>query len=302
VALLNEPTQIADVTLSNVLMNGAYSESKTYGDCKKLILASCGAVVIGSISVKARQPNSGQKYWQHKEGFFSLNSYGMPNGGISYFKQYLPKMVELAHSKGKPLIANIVGFSKEEFGLLIKFAEEAGADLVELNFGCPNVWNEGKQKQIISYHPAIVRSMLSYIATQKPQVKIAVKISPLPPDTLAEVSNVIARSGIVQAITATNSYPNASITYGSRGKQISDEILTGFSGRALKPISLGVVSQLHKLLPNDIGIIGCGGISSINDVNDYLTAGAKAVQIVTALKQEGLSVFDNLLQSASNKH
>lgn len=282
-------------------MNGAYINSKTMEDVEVLTKSVCGAIVVGSITTQPRKPNSGRGYWLHKERFFSLNSYGMPNGGIPYFQKHLPEMVEIAHSTNKPLIANLAGFSKEEFKTLIKLAEQSQADIAELNFGCPNVWDGGKQKRILSYHASLVKNMLHYLAKQPPRIKIAIKISPLPPDILHEVSKALVDSGIVQIVTATNSYPNSSLTTGTQTSADSKDVLAGLAGRALKPISLGVVKQLHETLPKHIDIIGCGGISSANDVKDYLAAGAKAVQIATALKEEGPSIFEKIMFQSSTK-
>jgi dihydroorotate dehydrogenase (fumarate) len=295
---LGYPVKIAGIRLANPLMNGAYIRSKTLEDVKMLAASDCGAIVVGSISVKPRRANPGQNYWYHKERFFSLNSYGLPNGGIPYFKNYLPRMVETAHAAGKPLIANLIGFSSEEFGILVDLAEKSGADMAELNFGCPNVWDGGSQKRIISYHASLVKPVLAHIAKQSPKIKICVKISPLPPDILQEVAQAMADSNVVHAVTATNSYPNSYVTAGARSEDSSSEVLAGLAGRALKPISVGVVKQLREVLPRHIDIIGCGGISSANDVKDYLAAGAKAVQIATALKEEGPSTFEKVLFQA----
>jgi len=278
-------------------MNGAYILSKTLRDVEVLAKSKSGAIVVGSISVLPRKPNPGKGYWLHKEGFFSLNSFGMPNGGIPYFEKALPKMVEISHAAHKPLIANVDGFSNSEFVTLIKLAEKSGADMVELNFGCPNIWDNGHQKRILSYHASLVKSTLASIAKKHPKIKICVKISPLPPDILHEVAKVIINSGIVSCITATNSYPNASVTTGAQGDDGPDDTLAGLAGRALKPISVGVVKQLYELLPKEIAIIGCGGIASANDVKDYLAAGAQAVQIATALKEEGAGIFKKILQT-----
>lgn len=278
-------------------MNGAYIGSKTVKDVEVLAQAQGGAIVVGSISIKPRQANSGHGYWRHKEGFYSLNSYGMPNGGLPYFKKQLPVMVELAHGRKKPLVANLIGFSEQEFVDLIQLSQISGADMAELNFGCPNVWDEGKQKLILSYHAEQIAETLAYIKKSKPRIPICIKISPLPPDLLREVCQAIISSKIVRVITATNSYPNAMTAAGT--KKQDEEILAGLTGRALKPISLGVVKQLRTLLPPEIDIIGCGGISSCNDVTDFLSAGAKAVQIATALVDDGPGVFEKIIYQST---
>lgn len=295
---VDKPVHIGKAKLGNRLMNGAYIHSKTLEDVQDLAKSECGAIVVGSISVHARKKNYGQGYWRHKEKFYSLNSYGMPNGGIAYFRDNLPRMADIAHSVNKPLIANVVGFSTEEFIELIKLAESSGADIVELNMSCPNVWDsKGKQKQILSYHPSLIEATLSKIKSKKPTIPIALKLSPLPPDILAEVSRVIVKSNIAKIVTATNSYPNSLTSTGTKIK--NESTLAGLSGRALKPISLGMVKQLRELLPSHIEIIGCGGISSANDVIDFIKAGAKSVQIATALMDEGKSVFSKILFQAS---
>jgi dihydroorotate dehydrogenase (fumarate) len=292
---INKPVKVAGIQFANALMNAAYIHSKTLQDAEKLAGSASGGILMGSISVKSRTRNPGPGYWLHKERFFSLNSFGLPNGGMPYFKKRLPQMAKLAHNNGKPLIANVVGFAKEDYIQLVPFVQDLGADMAELNFGCPNVWHDGQQERIVSYHASLVRETLEAIATQKPTIKISVKISPLPPDILKEVADVIADSPIVQVVTACNSYPSSAITRGAQWITGPSDILAGLAGRALKPISLGVVKQLRTLLPKRIDIIGVGGIYSANDVQDYLDAGAKAVQIASALTDEGTSVFEKIL-------
>lgn len=294
---VREPATIAGVKLSNKLMNAAYIGSKSAADIEKLVLSVTGAVIVGSVTVKPRSPNLGKGYWRHKDGIYSINSYGMPNGGIPYYEKELPIMVRRAHTHNKPLITNLAGFAKEEYKQLITLSERSGADIAELNFGCPNVWSADKQKRIVSYHADLVRETLEYVGRLKPKIKIAVKISPLPPDILKEVGQVIADSGVVSAVVATNSYPNASLSSGTAEQ--NEDFLAGMTGKALKPISLGVVRQLHDLLPGDIAIIGCGGISSANDVKDYLSAGASSIQLATALVDDGLTVFDKILEQSA---
>jgi dihydroorotate dehydrogenase (fumarate) len=285
-------SKLAGLRLTNPLINGAYINSKTKEDISVLANSSAGAVVVGSITKVPRKPNSNSGYWRHKERFYSLNSFGMPNGGMTYFKKALPEIVDMVHKKGRALIVNVAGFTQKEFVELALLAQSSGADMVELNLGCPNVWDEGKQKKIISYHPELVKRVLSDLRAENLSIKVCAKISPLPPDILQAMASVIVESGCVQAVTATNSYPNASFTTGT---DKPSDLLTGMTGRALKPISIGVVKQLRKQLPKNIDIIGCGGISSYNDVIDYLEAGASAVQLATALMDEGPSVFDKIM-------
>ncbi len=293
------PTQnqvsIAGLNLTAPIMNAACPKSKTFEDILELADSPIGAIVVGSITVKSRQQNVGKVYWRHHNGLFTLNSYGLPNGGMPYYEYQLPKMVDLAHEHGKLLIANVIGFSEDEFCQLIKLAQDSGADMAELNFGCPNVWEGSEQKRIISYHASLVRSMLAAIRAAKPSIKLSVKISPLPPDILAEVADAIAESGIIQAVTATNTFPNATALT-TEGITIDPGAgLAGLSGPALKPITLGIISQLKQLLPAGIDIIAAGGVSDFGDMADYLQAGAKAVQVASAFMAMGVGIFSRIL-------
>src|SRR6266702_958910 len=296
---LNTPTYVAGIKFANKLLNGAYIGSKTKEDIEMLSKSASGAVLVGSISIKPRKSNTNGGYWLHREKFYALNSFGMPNSGLPYFKTKLPEMVKLAHEHNKPLVANIIGFSKQEFVDLIKLAQKSSADMVELNFSCPNVWEKGKQERIVSYYPTLMKEILEFIGTHKFNIKIGVKISPLPPDILKEFVTVIVDSGIISFVTATNSYPNAALSSGTRLAGDDESTLLGMSGRALKPISLGVVKQLRTLLPEQIDIIGCGGVSSADDAMDYLASGAKAVQIAAGLMHEGPSIFEKILYQSS---
>lgn len=295
------PITVAGVAFRNALLNGAYIGSKSLDDIKVLAESKVGAIVVGSITVKPRDPNPSGGYWLHKERFYSLNSFGMPNGGIPYFVDVLPRMAKIAHDAGKPLIANVAGFTSEEYATLAELAVNSGVDLVELNFGCPNVWDDGGQKRILSYHAQLMHNTLEYIDARKFKTKFTVKLSPLPPDILREVAKVLAGFNLVGAVTVSNSYPNASLSTGTRKDQEEGDLLAGFAGRALKPLSIGMVRQLHELLPPRIDIIGCGGVSTASDVRDYLGAGAKAVQIATALVDDGPSVFAKILFQAKSR-
>lgn len=79
---------------------------------------------------------------------FSLNSLGLPNPGGRYYEKYLPEMAKVVHDVNKHLFVSVAGFTPDEYSVLAKIAEAGGADLIELNLGCPNVWAGGKQKRV----------------------------------------------------------------------------------------------------------------------------------------------------------
>ena len=282
-------------------MNAAGPRCKTLQEAEELARSSSGTVMMGSVTWEARVGNSGDVYWSDPAGF-SLNALGLPNGGRTYYEECLPGMAEAAHATGKTLWVSVAGFTPQEYGNLAVLAFRGGADVVELNLGCPNVWDGGKQKRVFSFDPALVEAVLKEVdAVLNPDAPLAValKVSPFSdPVLLEEVASVVSSSPIVAAVTAINTFPNGFAWKQDGTSAISPQFskgLAGTAGPALKAIGLGQVMQWRNLLPPTIDVIGVGGINSGQDVIDYLKAGARAVQIATAFADQGPKVFDRIL-------
>lgn len=299
-----ESVSLAGLSLEHPVMNAAGTCKRTE-DVERLSRSAAAAIVIGSMTVLPREGNSGQVYQQASGGRFSLNSLGLPNGGKDYYMKALPETVKIAHDAGKPLLASAAGFSPSEYAELATLALDAGADLVELNLGCPNVWQGSDQKPIASFNPDLVGEILGEvqeaIGTEKP---VSVKLSPYSdPELLTTIAGRIANSPLVKVVTTTNTFPNA-FGFDQQGRPLirvtgqADEALAGLGGPAMKAIGLGQVMQFRKLLPERIQIIGVGGISTGSDIQEYLQVGAIAVQVATAYLRDGQhdeNVFSRLL-------
>ena len=280
-------------------MNAA-GTCRTLEEVQKLLRSASAAVMVGSITIEPRAGNSGNVYRSGKT--YSLNSLGLPNGGLLYYREEtLLKMVSCAYTAGKPLFVSIAGFSPDEYAVLSSFAFACGADLVELNLGCPNVWDGSTQKQIPCFDPALVCSILSCVETKVgANAKISVKISPFSdPYMLSKVVKVIGMSKVVKAVTAVNTFPNA-FGYEREGGKLKPQIgsgngLAGLGGPVMKSIGLGHIRQLKDLLPSRIQIIGVGGITRGTDVLEYLDSGACVTQVATAYLEQREGVFSSLL-------
>jgi len=287
---------LTGIHLEHALTNAA-------GTCKllngpegvKTLARSCvSAITVGSITCKERTGNPGETYWGGPN--YSLNSRGLPNPGKEYYIKQLPKMVRVAKDASKPLFVSVAGSTPTEYAELTELAFKAGADLVELNLSCPNL---GSNSPIICYDPGLTGKILRQIRKNSGQkAKIAVKIAPFPDSfALKRIVKVIAKSEVVKAVTACNTLPNV-LDYDPSGKPRigPNEGLGGFGGSGFKPIVLGQVKQLSKMLPDQIRIIGVGGIQSGQDIVDYLQTGASIVQVATAFfNTVGINVFDRLL-------
>lgn len=291
---MNLAIEIAGIKLEHPLMNAA-GTCKTLEDVKKLARSASAAVVVGSITQASRPGNIGQIYWAGP--MFSLNSLGLPNSGADYYGRVMKEMVHVAHDNGKPLFVSVAGFSPYEYGELAERAFDGGADLVELNLGCPNVWDGGVQKRIVSFDAALVEDVLESVEKRVGvAANVSAKISPFSdPFILAEVAVAIGLSNIVKVVAAVNTFPNAFDYDGKQSRITPGGGLAGLAGPALKPIGLGQIRQLKDLLPERIQIIGVGGIMSGQDVLEYVRCGATATQVATAYIARGEKIFHSLL-------
>ncbi len=271
--------KIGGITFASSVMNAACSIAKTFDDVELLCKTKIGAVLIGSITLKSREGNPEPRW--HDRGDWALNSFGMPNGGLTYYKNALPKMARLIHDAQKVFVVSIAGFSIEEYVELAGGTRDCGVDLLELNFGCPNIREEGG---IISFDTNLMREIIEKVS-KVTKVPIMVKLSPYSnPLQLKEVALMLAKQKIAAVVTS-NSFPNGYISDG--GKDVVATSYAGMNGKALLPISLGQVRQFRELLPRRIAIIGVGGIESKEDTELYLNAGASAVQAATFIVRNG---------------
>ena len=303
-------TQLAGFELEHPLMNGA-GVCKTVDDVADLARSCLAAVVVGSITVASRAGNPGQTYWECAD--YSINSLGLPNLGIKYYSESLPEMAGIVHDMGKVLIVSVAGSEIDEYVELTTQAVRCGADLVELNLGCPNVWDGGLQKRIPCFDPEysgrlcrrVAESLRLLARDGGPTGSFGMKISPFSdPFALERLAIILGESARecpeFKFITATNAFPNALIV-DHDGKPRIDMELGGLGGHAIKPIVLGHIKQLRKLLPESVDLIGIGGVASGEDMAEYLAVGATCVQATTAFAgSRNPGVFAKILSEYVN--
>ncbi|MCX8172980.1 MAG: dihydroorotate dehydrogenase [Archaeoglobaceae archaeon] len=223
-----------------------------------------GAVVTKSVSIEGREGYKNPTVINWKCGL--INAVGLASPPAKDFAEELKKF-----NKSSPLIVSIYGKGIEDFSELVKILEMA--DAFELNLSCPHVKGAGIDiGRDIKLSSEIVKAAKK--VTDKP---IIAKLSAL--HDYIKLAKKLERSG-VDAITITNTLPGMRIDVLSR-KPVLSNITGGISGPAIKPIALKCVFDLYKVLK--IPIIGCGGITTFEDVLEFLMAGARAVQIGSAV-------------------
>ncbi len=288
--------------MSSIFIGNAAGTVKTPAEFKGLLRSAATAVTIGSITMDPRPGNSGETYYHHGPERWSLNSLGMPNQGAEKLADWIPELRGLASEARAELRVSVAGFNPQEYAELADICFRGGADDVELNLGCPNVWgSDGKQKPIPSYQPELVAEILARVRKVTPEKSnVSVKISPVEDfSTLCLLARCISQSNIVSRVIAVNTLPNQDRAREDGNPALSfngGNHLGGLSGKPLKRHGIRVVTVLRGTLPSHIKIIGVGGVFDGRDMLDYLEAGASGVMIGTAFLEYGPRVFQDVLR------
>jgi len=232
-------------------------------------LREAGAIVVKTLTRKPRRGNPMPRLCETPSGL--LNSIGLPNKGLDDF---LSRVMPRLAGKADCLVVNIAGTSPGEFGeMAAQLDGVEGVDALELNISCPNVEGGdlpfGRDPRVVHRLVADVRA-----ATRLP---IITKLSPNVSD-IGEIARAAVEAG-TDIVSLINTVLGMSVDWRS-GKQGLGTVIGGLSGPAIKPIALRMVWDVSRSV--DVPIIGIGGIQTADDVLDYLTVGASAVQIGTA--------------------
>ena len=226
-----------------------------------------GAISIKGTTREARFGNPTPRIAECKAGL--INAVGLQNPGIDrVIAEELPRLREIYH---KPIVANISGFSFEEFEeCCAKIDKEEQVEIIEVNVSCPNVHNGGMSFGTQPESAAEVTRRVKAVTT-KP---VFIKLSPNVTDIVA-IARACEEAG-ADGICLINTLLGMRIDL-NRKKPIIANVTGGYSGPAIKPVAVRMVYQVYEAVK--IPIIGMGGISSAEDVIEMMLAGASAVEI-----------------------
>jgi len=231
--------------------------------------------VLGSISFKGTtlQPREGNPLPRIAEAPSGMiNSVGLQNPGIdAVIREELPQLRKLFH---KPVIANISGFSIEEYVescARLDQVEQVG--WLEVNISCPNVHGGGMSFGTDPKQAAAVTGAVRAV-TRKP---VIMKLTPNVTD-IAEIARACEGAG-ADGLSLINTVTAMRIDLRTK-RPVLANVTGGLSGPAVFPIALRAVWQVYQAV--SIPLIGLGGISSAEDVIEMMLAGATAVEIGAA--------------------
>jgi dihydroorotate dehydrogenase (NAD+) catalytic subunit len=201
-----------------------------------------------------------------------LNAIGLQNVGV---RTFVAEKLPVLRKYDTAVLANVFGYALEDYVEVIRVLEDAeGLAGYELNISCPNVKKGGMQ---FGSDPGQVAEVVSAARKAAARRPLWVKLSPLVAD-IGLIARAAEAAG-ADALTIANTYPALAVDFRT-GKSRLGNGTGGLSGPAIKPITLRLVWEATKAVK--IPIIGLGGIESVEDVLEYLSVGAAAVQVGTA--------------------
>jgi dihydroorotate dehydrogenase (NAD+) catalytic subunit len=228
--------------------------------------------VLGGISLKgtteeARFGNPTPRIAECREGM--INSVGLQNPGIDVLVN--EKVPQLRKVYNNVVIANISGFSVDEYARSCSKADACeGIDIIEVNISCPNVHNGGMAFGTSASAAAEVTKAVKAVCN-KP---VFIKLSPNVTD-IVEIARACEDAG-ADGLTLINTILGMRIDI-ARRKPVIAAKMGGFSGAAIFPVAVRMVYQVAHACK--IPVMGCGGVSSAEDVVEMMMAGASAVQV-----------------------
>ncbi len=201
----------------------------------------------------------------------------------------------------KIIIASIMGQNEEEWTILAKKMEEAGADIIECNFSCPQMVGEGLGSDV-GTNPELVSR---YTKAARKGTKLPILAKMTPNITRMEEPAVAAvRAGAdgIAAINTIKSIMNVDLGRFSSAPEVEGKsAVGGYSGKAVKPIALRFIHDMKKCEElKHVPISGMGGIETWQDAAEFMAMGCETIQVTTSVMQYGYRIIEDMIEGFSD--
>ena len=268
--MVNTKVVLSGLTLDNPIIpaSGTFGFGAEFAELYDLNVL--GSIAVKGTTLEERFGNPTPRIADCESGM--LNSVGLQNPGLKAVCEHeLPRLARLYH---KPVIANISGFTAEEYAVCAWALDaQENVGIIEVNVSCPNVHGGGMSFGVTPEGAAAVTKAVRK-ATGKP---VYIKLSPNVTD-IASIARACEGEG-ADGISLINTLLGMRIDLKTK-KPLLANTMGGFSGPAIFPVALRMVYQVFDAVK--IPIIGMGGVSSAEDVIEMMLAGASAVQVGAA--------------------
>ena len=249
-----------------VMASGTFGFGKEYNEYYDI--NELGGVSSKGLTLNAKPGNNGLRIHETPSGI--MNSVGLENPGVQGFIDHeMPFFGNLNCVR----IANVGGGCLEDYVKGVELLNDQDIDMVELNISCPNVKAGGMAFGIKN---EVAREVVREVR-KVCKHPLVVKLSPNAEDIVG-MAKVCEEEG-ADGVSLVNTFKALAIDI-KRRKPVFENVTAGLSGPAIKPIALRMVYEVSKAV--NIPVIGIGGISTAEDVIEFIMAGATVVQVGTA--------------------
>ncbi|MDD1684519.1 MAG: dihydroorotate dehydrogenase [Methanoregula sp.] len=271
---------VGGVTLDNHLLLAAGILGTTGASLSRMLTLGAGGVVTKSIGPEPKDGHAGPCLVVLEDGL--LNAMGLPNPS----KDFVDELAPLAK---KPVIVSIFGGTPEEFANVAGWFADKVAGF-ELNLSCPHAEGYGAA---IGTDPALVEACTRAVSSGG--VPTWVKLTPNVTD-ITTIGKAAERGGAT-AIVAVNTVKAMRIATALRRPVLGNRF-GGLSGSAMFPVAVRCVYELYEAVK--VPIVGCGGIATADNVVEMMMAGARAVEIGSAVHGDA-TVFEKIKKELYGK-
>ncbi len=268
--MVSTKVKLCGIEMDNPLIpaSGTFGYGKEFSELYDI---NClGSFSFKGTTLEARFGNPTPRIAECTSGM--INAVGLQNPGVKAVVEHeLPELKKFFH---KPVMANICGFSIEEYTEVSRILDkEEQVGWLEINVSCPNVHGGGMSFGVTPEGAASVVKAVKAVTT-KP---VIIKLSPNVTD-IVSIAKACEAEG-ADGISMINTMLGMRIDLKTKKPVIANK-MGGFSGPAIKPVALRMVYQVYEAVK--IPIVGMGGLSSAEDVIEMMLAGATAVEIGSA--------------------
>ncbi|WP_082388043.1 dihydroorotate dehydrogenase [Virgibacillus halodenitrificans] len=261
--------ELPGLQLKNPIMpaSGCFGFGREYSNFYDL--SKLGAIITKAATGTKRYGNNTPRVAETSSGM--LNAIGLQNPGV---EKIIASEVPFLSNFDTSIIANIAGSSIEEYvAVAAAFNEAPQVAALELNISCPNVKEGGIQFGTDPLMAAEVTAMVKRVSDLPVYVKLSPNVS-----NIVEMAKAVEKAG-ADGLSMINTLTGMQINLKSRKPLLANKT-GGLSGQAIKPVAIRMIHDVSQHV--SIPIIGMGGVTSAEDVLEFLLAGASAVAVGTA--------------------
>lgn len=290
-------TSICGVKLENPFLLSSSIVGSNYEMCKRALESGWAGISVKTISlmqIDESSPRFSTLKDNDKKFLGFKNIEQLSEHSVEENMEMIKKLKK--EFPNKVIIASIMGRDEEEWKYLAKEVTRAGADLIELNFSCPNMKHKGTGSDV--GQNSVLVEKFTRVVKENTNIPVLAKMTPNITDMC--VPALAAKRGGADGISAINTIKcitNVDVDTLVPEPQVNGKSsLGGYSGHAVKPIALRYISDMTNNSDlEDLYYSGMGGIYTWKDAVEFMLLGCTSIQITTAILEYGYRIIDDLI-------